>query len=150
MSKKIFAIRLSLYILFGLVLPVGFLAWRFQLFSKVTKISFSIWGFIAIFVTAVFLIKLFNGVKKGMKPCLGKQVMDIICKVTIPLVLVTFAFDWLSGFSTEFVQFLVVLTICESIGGIVNPLPQWRFENGIETKSNMINDILEKTGIVKK
>ena len=150
MSKKIFIIRLSLYILIGLVAPIGFLAWKFQLFSKVTKISFSIWGFVAIFVAAVFVIKLFNGLRKGMKPGLGKQTIDIICKVTIPLLLVTIAFDWLSGFSSEFVQFLVVLTICESVGGVINPLPQWRFENGIEVKTNMVNEILEKTGILKK
>lgn len=150
MSKKIFIIRLSLYILIGLVAPIGFLAWKFQLFSKVTKISFSIWGFIAIFVIAVFILKLFNGLRKGMKPCIWKQVIDVICKITIPLVLVTIAFEWLSGFSSEFVQFLVVLTICESTGGVVNPLPQWRFENGIEVKTDIVKDILEKTGIVKK
>ena len=97
MTKKIFAIRLTLYIILGLILPIGFLAWRFELFSKVTKISFSVWGLIAIITAIVFVLGLFNGLRKGMKFGLAKQVTDTICKVTIPLVIVTVAFDWMSG-----------------------------------------------------
>lgn len=150
MSKKIFALRLSLYALFGVALPVGFLAWRFQLFSKVTKMSFSIWGLIAIVVIAIFVLKLFNGLYKGMKFGIAKQAIGVVCKVTIPLLVVMFAFDWVSSFATQFIQFLIVLTICETIAGVVNPLPQWRLENGIEATTGIVKQVLSGAGIIKK
>jgi hypothetical protein len=143
MTKKIFAIRLTLYIILGLILPIGFLAWRFELFSKVTKISFSVWGLIAIITTIVFVLGLFNGLRKGMKFGLAKQVTDTICKVTIPLVIVTVAFDWMSSFSKEFVQFLIVLVICETAAGSVNPIPQWCFENNIEQTGNIFKKMFD-------
>lgn len=142
MTRKEFVIRLLIYILFGLIIPVGFLSWRFKLFDQVTKISFSIWGLIAIIVAIVFVLGLFNGLKKGLKHGIAKQVIDTICKVTIPLLIVTIAFDWMSGFAKEFVQFLVVLIISETIGGIVNPLPQWCFENKIEQTGSVLTKIL--------
>ena len=141
MTKKIFAIRLILYIVIGLILPLGFLAWKFELFNKVTKISFSIWGLIAIITAIVFVLKLFNGLRKGLKHGIAKQVVDTICNVTIPLLIFTVAFDWMSDFSKEFVQFLVVLIICETAAGVINPIPQWCFENNIEQTEGVIKRI---------
>ena len=142
MNKKVFAIRLILYILIGIVLPIGFLAWRFDLFQTVTKVSFSMWGVIAIVTFIVLVLGLFKGLKKGMKPGIAKQVIDTICSVTLPLVIVAIVFEWLSDFSTEFVQFLIVLIICETIAGIVNPIPQWELENNIEATENIVQRII--------
>lgn len=141
MTKKIFAIRLILYIAIGLILPLGFLAWKFELFNKVTKISFSIWGLIAIITAIVFVLKLFNGLRKGLKHGIAKQVVDTICNVTVPLLIFTVAFDWMNDFSKEFVQFLVILIICETAAGVVNPIPQWCFENNIEQTEGVIKRI---------
>lgn len=141
MSKKVFAARLSLYILFGLILPITFLSWRFKLFSKVTQVSFSVWGLIAIITAVIFILKLFNGLRRGLKHGIVKQVSDTICKVTIPLLILLLVFDGMSDFSKEFIQFLVVLIICETIAGFINPLPQWCFENGIEQTENILSKI---------
>lgn len=141
MTKKEFALRLGLYILFSLIIPISFLAWRFKLFDQVTKISFSVWGLIAVVIVIVVVLKLFNGIRKGLKHGIGKQVVDSICNITIPLLIVTVAFDWMSGFSKEFVQFLIILIISETIAGIVNPLPQWCYENKIEQTGGIIKEI---------
>ena len=132
MTKKVFAIRLGIYILLGLILPIAFLAWKFELFTKVTQASFSVWGLIAMVIAIVFVLKLFDGLRKGLKHGWTKQVIDSICEITVPLLIVTVAFDWMSGFATEFVQFLILLIICETLAGVANPIPQWCFENNIE------------------
>ena len=141
MTKKAFAIRLVLYILVGLVLPLGFLAWRFKLFDQVTKISFSVWGLIAIVVAIVFVVKLFDGLRRGMKHGIAKQIIDTICNITVPLLIFTVAFDWMSDFAKEFVQFLIVLIICETASGIINPIPQWCFENNIEQTGGILKKV---------
>ena len=142
MTKKVFFARLMLYIILGLGLPIGFLAWRFELFNKVTKISLSVWTLIAIITIVVFVLKLFNGIRKGMKQGMLKQTIETICKVTIPLLIVTVTFDWMSSFSKEFVQFLIILIICETTGGVINPIPQWRFENNIEQSESILKKII--------
>ena len=143
MTKKVFILRLASYVLLGLIIPIGFLAWRFELFNKVTKISFSVWGLVAIITAIVFILGLFKGLRKGMKQGIAKQAIDTICKVTIPLIIVAVAFDWMSGFSKEFVQFLIVLIISETAAGIVNPIPQWCFENNIEQTKGIIETVVE-------
>lgn len=142
MTKKVFIARLCLYILFGLIVPVCFLSWRFELFNKVTKMSFSIWGLVAIVTIIIFILKLFNSIRKGLKYGIAKQVADTICKITVPLLIVAVTFEWMNDFSKEFVQFLVVLIICETIGGFINPIPQWCFENNIEQTGGIFKKIL--------
>lgn len=142
MTKKVFAIRLSLYIIFGAIIPIGFLAWRFKLFDEVTQISFSVWGMIAMITVIVFLLRLLVSLKKGLKHGIPKQVVDTICGTTIPLLIFTIAFDWMSGFSVEFVQFLIVLIISETTAGVLNPLPQWCFENNIEQTGSVFKKIM--------
>ena len=141
MTKKAFVIRLILFILIGLIIPLLFLAFRFELFNEVTKVSVSMWGLIAIVTVVVFLLKLFGGLRKGLKPGLAKQIIDTICNVTIPTVLFAVAFDWMSNFSKEFVQFLIVLTICETAAGIIDPMPVWAFENNLEFTGSMFERI---------
>lgn len=141
MTKKILFTRLIAYILIGLGVPIGFLSWRFNLFDKVTKTSFSVWGLIAIITVISFALALFKQLRNGMKPGIQKQTVDTVCKTTIPLIILTIIFEWMSDFSKEFVQFLVVLIICKTIAGIINPLPQWCLENNIEYKGNILKKI---------
>ena len=114
------------------------------------KISFSIWGLIAIIILIVFVLKLFNGLRKGMKPGIAKQTIDTICKITIPIIVFIFTFDWMSSFAEEFTQFLIVLVICETIAGVVNPLPQWCFENNIDMTTGILKEIMSSLGFTKK
>lgn len=141
MSKKAFVIRLILFIVVGLLLPLGFLAWRFELFNEVTKVSFSVWGLVAIITVIVFSLKLFDGLRKGLKPGLIKQIIDTVCNVTIPIIIFVVVFDWMSDFAKEFVEFLIFLVICETAAGIIDPLPIWSFENNLEFTGSIFEKI---------
>lgn len=144
-ERKKFIIRFIAWILLAFVAPAGFLAWRFKLFEVTEEVRVKIggWGFVLILFTMIFMLYLFNQLRKGMKPSIGKQVVDGICKVTIPLTLCTFMVYWMSGCFEELLEFLVVLTIFETIALPINPLPKWMLENKIEQGEFMFSKIVD-------
>lgn len=149
MSKKEFWSRFSSYVVFGAILPFTFLAWRFNLFSKVNKLSIGGWGVLGIIVVAAFFISMIKAIKKGLPYSYGVQVLGVIAKISIPILL-AFSFAYLfQDIMTELTQFLGVLFICETIAGFVNPLPQWAHENKIKEEENNLKTMLKSLGIIK-
>ena len=59
-SVRLFVLRLIGYISVGLIIPMVFLIWRFNLFSSTSKLNIGGWGMVVIIFTTVFLIKLIN------------------------------------------------------------------------------------------
>lgn len=147
MSKKEFWYRFGLYMLFGLVIPFVFLVWRFRLFEKVSKVSIGGWGLIAIIFVAVFFIGLLKAVRKGMPFSFATQVIEGLCKLTIPLIIACSCIYFMQDLMTEMFQFLCILTISETIAVIVNPIPQWSHENQLEAQENKVKSILETLGM---
>lgn len=145
MSKKQFWIRLSFYIMFGLILPLIFLFWRFDLFKQTpsaTKLSG--WGTIAVALVVIFFIKLINAVKKGLKYSQGVQVLNGLTKVTLPLLLIAFCLKFMSGFVNELFQFVIVLCACETVAYMVNPLQLWAMENNLEYNNEGLFNAFKK------
>lgn len=96
--------------------------WRFKLFSSQNKINFGGWGIVCTIVFAVFMVNLAKQAEKCVEQSIQKQVIISIRKVFIPLLTVTLCLWEASDFIKELVQFLVVLTICETISYISNPM----------------------------
>ena len=147
MSKKEFWYRFSLYIFFGLIIPFVFLVWRFRLFEKVSKVSVGGWGLIAIIFVAVFFIGLLKAVRKGMPFSFATQVIEGLCKLTIPLIIACSCIYFMQDLMTEMFQFLCILTVSETVAVIVNPIPQWSHENHLEAQESKVKSILETLGI---
>lgn len=147
MSKKEFWFRLSFYIFFGLIIPFVFLVWRFRLFEKVSKVSIGGWGLIAVIFVAVFFMSLLKAVRKGLPFSFTTQVIEGLCKLTIPLIIACTCVYFMQDLMTEMFQFLCVLTICETVAVIVNPIPQWSHENQLEEQDNRMRGILESLGL---
>lgn len=143
-SKKAFIIRMIVYVLIGFGLPAAYLVYKFKLFEEITTTSVSGWGTVFIIFCAWFMLRMLVQVKKGMKFCLTKQIIDGLCKVTLPLFILTFLMWWMQGFVVEFTEFLIVLTICETLCIPINPLPQWAYNNNIELKEITLDSILRK------
>lgn len=148
-KRLIFWIRFAFYALFGLIIPILFLAWRFELFSKVSKLSIGGWGIVAIIIVGIFFIKLIKAVRKGLPFSFGTQVLEGLCKVTIPLLVLTFITNYMQSCVEEMYQFLFVLTFSETFALIINPIPQWAHENKIEEKESIIKNVLSNIGIMK-
>lgn len=133
MNRKQFWIRLSFYIVCGLLLPLAFLLWRFELLkSTPSATKLSGWGTIAVAFVVIFFIKLINSVKKGLKYSQSLQVMNGLTKVTLPLLLIAFCLKFMSNFVEQLFQFVIVLCACETIAYMVNPLKLWAIENNLE------------------
>lgn len=143
MSKKAFYARLILYILLGLVLPVAFMCWRFELFHKVSATKVSAWGMITIFFIAIFFMKLIKSVKKGLPYSQTVQTLSAISSVFLPLLIATIMINVMGNLTTQLFQFFVVLTICETIASIINPINIWAYQNNIDLKVKSLKDVFE-------
>lgn len=150
MDKKQFWSRFAIYIILCLVIPVGFLIWRFELFQKVSKISIGGWGLVAIIFIGIFFIKFIKSVKNGLPFSILTQCLEGICKIIIPLLIAAFCIYYLRDVMDQVFQFLCVLIICE-IGAIpANPIPQWAHENKKNECNDNIKGLLESLGLISK
>lgn len=129
MSKKQFWIRLSIYILFGAVIPFAFLSWRFNLFTKVNKISIGGWGLVAIIFVAGFFIALIKAVRKGLPFSLTTQILEGTCKILLPLLIAALCCYYMQDMMKQVFQFLCVLFVCYMVAIPANPIPTWAHEN---------------------
>ena len=118
----IFWTRFFIYIVFGLVIPISFLIWRFDLFSSTNKIKFGGWGILAIILMAIFMINLSKQTEECFENGIEKQIIRAIRKVFIPLLSVTLCLWAVSDFINELIQFFIVITMCETIASMVNPM----------------------------
>lgn len=155
MSKKQFWVRLGLYLVFGMIIPVSFLIWRFQLFEVVketkNKVAIGGWGLVVILFVAFFFIKLMKAIRRGMPFSLGRQILDGVTKTIIPLIVAAICVNLMKDLMKELFQFLCVVIFSEMVAICVDPLPQWAHENHIEYQENTLRNILSSLGIgVKK
>lgn len=149
MNKKLFWIRLISYAVIGGGVPLFFLIWRFNLFSKVSKLSIGGWGMIAILFIGIFFIKMMKAIRKGLPFSFGTQILEGMFKVTIPLLIATVVIYVMRNSVEELFQFFFVLLFCETIAMIVNPIPQWAHENKIEEQESSAKRILSSLGLLK-
>lgn len=157
---KKFWIKFSIFLLFSLVLPVSFIAIRFKLFSTARQLNtITLWAVIALCVligVVSFLIKFYlDGMK--CKHSLLKQILQGAVRVLIPIfimiVLVFFARKILMANYETMLQtlnnLLLVLGVCfvsETIAIIVNPLPEWAFNNNVDGMAEIYDKIKNKGG----
>lgn len=125
MSKKVFWSRLALYITFGLFIPVGFLIYRFNLFTPTTKLNIGGWGIAAIIFTAVFVMKLAEMASALYEEGLIKSCIDSFRKVFMPLLAATLCIFAVGEFWKELLQFFIIITVCEPIAYVINPMPEF-------------------------
>ena len=150
MSKKMFWIRLSLYILIGGIIPFTFLTIRFNLFSKVSKLSIGGWGLLAVLFVAIFFIKMLKAIRKGLPFSFGTQIIEGMFKITIPLTVATLIIFLMRNSVEELFYFFCLLVFCETIAMAANPIPQWAHENKIEEQESSAKRILSSLGLIKE
>lgn len=126
---KKFVIRFILFTLFACILPFTFIAWRYELFSKVNEMSLTGWGIIGILIIAIFFFYVLNAIKKGMPYSMFTQIVDGIIKVEMPLILIYLLLSNIQATIDLFLQCMVCIIICEAIAIPINPLPKWIKEN---------------------
>ena len=142
MTKKQFWIRLSLFILFGCIIPFVFIAWRYKIFNKVSNVSLSGWGLIGILIVILFVFYLVRSISKVKKWSLTKQIFLGIFKVIIPLLCLYFGLRCIRESVDLFMQALVVVIFSEMVAIVVNPIPQAQENSEID----YFSEIFKKKG----
>lgn len=141
MGTKQFLIRLSLWVLFAAIVPIGYLAYRFDIFNGNASHSLTGWGIIAIIIAAVFMVSLIREVLVGLPQ--GSMVRQCVkgAMSLIPLFLFILLVDRVKKSMDEFETFLIILLISEAIAVPINPLPKWGVQNNVEFMKMGVLDI---------
>lgn len=151
--KTVFSIRFVLWATFSAILPFIFIAYRYGIFTKNSKISLSGWGIIGVVILVVFLITLVKYLYEGMKPGLAKQCVGGVCKIVLPLVIVLLLVVEIKNHIQLVEQALGCVILCELVGIPLNPFPEWlerrRVEQGKE-KAETLSEIFWDTFFKKK
>ena len=142
-NKKVFIARLILFVLFGCVLPFVFIAWRYQIFGG-TRISLTGWGFIAILIVFFFVMYCLKILKNSIPFSITYQVLSGFIKVILPLILVLLVVNALEDSIRQFKQALIVTILCEGIAIVINPLPKYMHDKGIEKTENLMDTFITK------
>jgi len=127
------------FTLTALIIPLAFIIWRFELFQKVTKTTFGVWGVLCLIIVFAFGIVVSKYLTKGAPYSYGTQIINGVIKVVIPCFIVWFIAYKLKDEMELFIQVMGVVTVSETIAVIVNPLPNWIREN----KKNEAEDIFD-------
>lgn len=150
MSKKEFWIRFPIYLLFYLILPAGYLLFRFNLFKKITTYSIGGWGLIFIFFGTISLIRLIRAVRKGLPFSYMSVVLTGLCKSIIPLAGITVGLYLMRNAMPQMIEFMVVLTSCQFLALLINPIPRWAYENHLGEEGYKLKTVLQSAGLIKK
>ena len=128
-QKRNFIIRACLWTLFSCVIPVIFIGWRYSLFSKVSSISLSGWGLIAVVIVFAFVIVVVKYIKAGFVEWnMLKQIINGIIKVVLPLGTMLAVCVSIRSNIDMFIQALSCTLLCEVIAIPINPFPKWVYE----------------------
>jgi len=144
---KEFWIKFALWTLFACLLPIIFIVWRYDLFTKATSIQFGGWGLLAIVILCVFVFAILRYVGKAFSRwSMTKQVILGIAKIIVPLVALYAALYSIRNSIDLFLQALAVVIACETIAIPINPFPKWVYEQTQGQTEDIIDYALAKRG----
>lgn len=142
MKMRVFASRLTGYLILGLFIPFAFLVWRFNLFQETDKLNIGGWGIVAIIFSSVFVAKLAGQAIECTDNFFIKQIIRAFKNVLIPLLAVTLCIYAVGDFWKELIHFFIILTICEPIAYVLNPFPEFIREKKKEKEESKILKII--------
>lgn len=151
MEKKSFLIRLILFLIFSLAIPIVYVSIRFHLFTN--KQIISIWGIILLIIILCVVVVMIKFYLDGMKTKFSylKQILMGTIKVLIPIAIVWLLCFWIKSKIGVFVsnvdlmvETLSVIFVSELFAIIINPLPKWAFENNVDGLVQITDKILRR------
>jgi len=147
-QKAKFWVRFLSFVILSVVAPVVYIIIRFKPFSIATKTSVSI-GFAGIIACIIVLVcskLMMKFYLDGMKTkfSMTKQIIDGINKVVFPLIIMFVVFFLFENYASQLIEIVSILIPCEFLAIIVNPLPQWAFENNVDGLVEIVDKIIKK------
>lgn len=153
-EKKIFWAKAIIWSVFAWIIPVCFIGWRFDIFSKASSFSLSGWGLIAVVITFIFALTVVKYIKAGFKEwSFVKQIIMGVVKIIIPLGALLGICIAIKTNIEVFIQALGVVLFSEGIAIFVNPFPKWvweksegRFESAMDFWADKLYNGKDKKG----
>lgn len=143
--KTTFFVRLVFWVIFALIIPICFIGFRFELFSKKAELALSGWGVIVVIIAAIFLFVFLKYIKLGLskKHNLFIQCLNGILKITLPLIIVFVVLYNIKNNLEYFMQALGCIILCETIAIPINPMPQWVYEQQKDVREDERKDTID-------
>ena len=130
--KTVFGVRVFLWATFSAILPFAFIAWRYQVFTSVSKLKITSVGLLAIIIVIAFIISLLKYIYKGLKPGFIKQCIFGAVGIILPLLVIYILINAIEDNIHLFKQALGCVILCEAIGIPLNPFPAWLAKQEVE------------------
>ena len=143
-EKNMFILRVVLWNIFGWVIPIGFIIYRFNLFQKVSQINLNGGIILCAIIFFIFLIVLLSYIIKSKKYSYIKQILKGVIFLIIPLALVFICLYYARNMIDRLLQIVGCLLISETIAIVVNPMEEWTYEQSKGEEENFINYVLAK------
>lgn len=145
MGPKQFWLRLILWILFAVIVPVAFVLYKYQMLSpsdsqEVSHYKLTGWGVLAIIIISVFLLSVIRQVANGLpEGSMTKQCVKGFLTI-LPVFVLLLLVHVIKNTMDAFEQFLIVLFVSEAVAIPINPIPKWSAQNNIDMQNNaMLN-----------
>lgn len=144
-NKKQFTILFCLFLLFSVGVPIAYLCIRFNLFKDKT-LAISMGGILVFGILLAVLGVMIKYYLDGMKTKYSflKKILQGTLKVILPLALLTFIMVYIGDNITFIKEALFIITPCEALAVIINPLPKWCFDNNIDGLAKISDKIFKR------
>lgn len=143
-QKLYFWIRFAVWIVCSLILPIAFINYRYELFSKVSKITLSGWCLLVGVIVFVFSIILVRYILHSAKYSYFKQVIKGAVFLILPLLFVIYCLYCCRDTIDQLVQVLSFCCLSWVVAIAVNPMPKWTYEQSKGEQEEFINYVLDK------
>lgn len=143
MTKKEFWIRLSAWITCALLVPIGYLCYKYRIFqptdtAETASYKLTGWGVLAIIVISCFVISMAREALHGLpKGSMIRQCITGFLKL-VPILALIFLLESIERSIGAFKEFLIVFWISNAVAVPINPLPKWAQENNVEYETHAL------------
>lgn len=140
MSQAQFWVRLALWVILCLIVPLVYLAVAYGIFSgsKGSGLALSGWGTVGVVFSIIVLLYIVNQTRKALpRGSMMKQCISGVMAL-LPLVGAIILIENTKANIDKLERFLIIVTICEAIAVPVNPLPKWGAERNIAIGEGII------------
>ena len=133
-SKKVFLLRMVLFLIFSVGIPFTYLTIKYDLFKPTTSIQVGFWGVFAFALLCVVVFVMIRSYIIAMKTKYSylKQILEGFIKVVLPIIFVIVACKYLENNMKMVVEAMYIILPCEIVAILINPLPKWCYDNNVE------------------
>jgi len=143
--KKKFWLEAISWAVFGYIIPIAILIWKFGLFQETSKISIGgFMGIVCIVIAFGFLNTLSKYVEAGTLDVRVSQCITGFRKKILPMMCVWGIAYLLQNDIGLFVDVMGMMIVSVTISVVVNPFPQWIKDNQTEGQKKAIDSFFKK------